>query len=163
MKRIPLTQNRFAIIGDEDYEELSKYNWRVFKNHYGGYIATRGVYDKTTKKHHTFIMHRMIMGLVEGDKLQVDHINHNTLDNRRSNLRVCTNQQNQMNRSNRKNGSSKFKGIYWYKANEKWRARIMLGGKRKDLGYYINEIEAAKAYDHAAKEMFGDFAYLNFP
>lgn len=104
--------------------------------------------------------HRVIMSAPSG--MQVDHINGNTLDNRRCNLRICTSAENGRNRKPRKGGSSGYKGVCWNKPAQKWQARIMVGGKSISLGYFDDEVEAARAYDAAACEFHGDFARLNF-
>ena len=96
--------------------------------------------------------------------LVVDHINHNTLDNRRKNLRLCTWAQNNQNRrpSKRKNKLSKYKGVSFYKKSKLYRALIWCNKKQYFLGYFKDETDAAKAYDKKARELFGEFAYLNF-
>ncbi len=93
--------------------------------------------------------------------LRVDHIDGNKLNCRRANLRTCTHAENIRNRKKHKNGSSRFKGVH--NDGVRWRARIKLNGKAKSLGTYRTEIEAALAYDRAAREMFGEFARPNFP
>ena len=93
----------------------------------------------------------------------VDHINHDGMDNRRANLRAATHAQNTYHRKKRSGATkSKYKGIHWRKENKKWVARIMFEGKRIHLGSFHTEIEAAKAYDRAAKKYHGEFASLNF-
>ena len=84
------------------------------------------------------------------------------LNNQKANLRICTRSQNKMNGKSYKNSSSKYKGIWWVKKNKKWRVRIRLNNKTIHLGYFKDETEAAKAYDSKAKELFGEFARLNF-
>lgn len=155
MKQIPLTQNQFAIIDDEDYQELNKHKWFCVKStrHIGAYTKIQG---------QRVAMHRMVLGLVVGDGLLVDHKNHNQLDNRRENLRLATQSQNQQNRLPLNNTTSKYKGVSWHKNNKKWSSRIKNNGANYLIGYFVSEIEAAKAYDKAAKESFGEFAYLNF-
>lgn len=91
---------------------------------------------------------------------QVDHINHDKLDNRKSNLRIVTQQQNLMNRKVFKNNKTGFKGVSVY--GEKYRASIRKNGKREYLGFFKNPIDAAKAYDKRAIELFGEYAVLNF-
>lgn len=162
MKQIALTQGKFAIVDDDDYGESMKHKWYASKKHYGGYVAKRNTLIGG-KKTHSVYMHREIMGLKRGDRKQVDHINHKTLDNRRQNLRLCTNQQNQMNRGPDRKNISSFKGVSWDRDNKKWRAQLGFNGRNKHLGRYASPIEAAKAYDKAAIKYFGEFAHLNFP
>ena len=106
-------------------------------------------------------MQRQILGLKENDGIHTDHKNGNGLDNQKHNLRTCSQAQNNRNAKKRENCSSKYKGVYWDKKNKKWRARIYLNKKEICLGRYKNEIDAAKAYDEKAKELFGEFAQPN--
>ena len=155
-KLIPLTQGKFAIVDAEDYERLSKYKWHVDKGD-STYYAARGIVGKN------FRMHREILNAPEG--LVVDHRNHNGLDNRRENLRLCTVAENNMNRrpSKRANKSSRFKCVSWDKRRKRYQAYIQQNGKTVRIGRFKSEVAAAKAYDEKAKELFGEFAYLNFP
>ena len=106
-------------------------------------------------------MHRIIMN--PPPHLYIDHINHNTLDNRKTNLRFATPAQNTRNaRYPKKNTSSKYRGVWFNKQTKKWRSQISINRKRKQIGYFKNEIDAAKAYDQAAKKYYQDFAVLNF-
>jgi hypothetical protein len=107
-------------------------------------------------------MHRRILNAP--DEFVIDHINYNGLDNRKANLRLATRTQN--NRHTRrinKTGSSKYKGVNWYTREKRWVAKITADGKTFPIGYFKDEIEAARAYDEAAKTYHGDFAALNFP
>ena len=108
-------------------------------------------------------MHRQIVKVEDGKF--VDHINHNGLDNRKANLRPATFAENNRNRRKVKinNFRSKYKGIYWEKKQKQWGVRIMTNRTSKYIGSYKDEIEAAKAYDKAAKKYHGEFASLNFP
>ena len=153
-KLIPLTQAKFAIVDAEDYEWLNQYKWHAKKHKNTSYAETQ-------KNGKLIKMHRLITSAPP--HLFVDHRDHNGLNNRRYNLRLCTNQQNVFNRRPRPGGTSKYKGVYWHKKTKKYTAAIKANGKRYYLGYFDDEIEAAVVYDIKAMELFGEFAYLNFP
>lgn len=160
MKRIPLTQGKFAIVDDEDYKELSKHKWHTFKNSYGGYAAIRNCQCLFDKKRRVIYMHRQIMSCPQ--EMEIDHQDHNQLNNRKSNLRICTRAENQRNRNKQKNNTSGFKRVYRRKDCKKWRANIGFNGQQIHLGDFNSAIEAAKIYDKKAKELFGEFAKTNF-
>jgi hypothetical protein len=150
-KEIQLTQGKVTIVDDEDYEALAGVKWLYLNRGY----AARFTYGP---KRELLYMHRVITNAPAG--LQADHINGDKLDNRRSNLRLCTDAQNQQNR--RKwdgNYTSQYKGVSWYPRLQKWVAQIA----GHHLGYFADEAEAALAYDRIAREHFGEFAWLNFP
>ena len=159
MKSIPLTQGMTAIVDDDMFERLNRYKWYAQKRKNTFYAVRKTL--KIDGKRRTILMHREILGLKFGDKRQGDHRNHNGLDNRRDSLRICTRSQNQQNGNPRVNCSSVFKGIYWHKAVHKWQAKIQVDGRCIYLGLFASEIEAAKAYDEAAKIYFGEFACIN--
>jgi len=99
-----------------------------------------------------------------GEGLLIDHINQDGMDNRRANLRAVTYSQNMYHRRKRSGAKqSKYKGIYWRKKNRKWQVQITFEKKRIHVGYFRSEIDAAKAYDRAARKYHGEFASLNFP
>lgn len=156
VKKIELTQGKFALVDVDCYEELAKHKW-----HYAGGYARRNKRLSNGKRRIVF-MHRELMDTP--DDYETDHINGDRLDNRRSNLRVVTKSENQRNTSPRK-GVSKFKGVSYYKTKRHrtgyWVARIQVEGKIKRLGYFKTEIEAAKAYNQAATKYFGEYAKLN--
>lgn len=153
-KTIPLTQGKHAIVDAEDYEWLSLYKWQ----YHSGY-ATRSVYVPG-KNPKTIRMHRVITEAKKG--LQVDHINSNRLDNRRSNLRVCTHAENMHNRGTMPNNKSGFIGVSWVKRERRWWAYISVNGKNKSLRYHNTATQAARARDEAALALHGEFALLNF-
>ncbi len=158
-KKIPLTQGQVALVDDEDFERLNQHKWCACKGH-NTFYAARNTPPQNGKRRKVY-MHRDILGLPEG--VQTDHRYGRGLDNRRANLRPATNQQNHFNLcSQSKNKTSKYKGVSWHKGTQKWRAQIQYNGKVIYLGLFDNEIEAAKAYDCKAREMFGQFALLNF-
>ncbi len=158
MKCILLTQGQFALVDDEDFEELSKYKWSVQKNRNTFYAIAK---TYISGKRITILMHRIITNFPKG--IDTDHRNHNGLDNRKANLRPCTKAQNQQNCLKQKNCSSRYKGVYWHKNRKKWQTQIVVNHKNLYFGSYIDEIKAAKIYDKKAKELFGEFANLNFP
>jgi hypothetical protein len=152
MKTINLTQGKVAIVDDKDFDKVKNLKWF----HHFGY-AKRNFF--INKKWVIISMHRLILGLGRGDVRQVDHINGNGLDNRRKNLRLCTNSQNQMNKIvNNKYG---YKGIFKTNRPKKWGVRIYKNKKRFTIGYFYEKIEAAKAYNEAAKKYYGEYACLN--
>ena len=156
-KLITLTKGKFAIVDDEDYDFINQWKWHIAS----GY-ATRSKYlgiingKKMTK---AIIMHREINKTPEG--MDTDHINMDRLDNRKSNLRNATRSQNFMNKKSKTNSSSRFKGVFWYKKYNKWQSALKINGKIKFLGYFIDEVSAARAYNEAAVKYFGEFAQLN--
>ncbi len=156
MKEISLTQGATAIVDDDDYERLSKHRWCVTKGNGGLYAARRD-----GKK--IVFMHNVILGVTPTPGYTVDHANRNTLDNRRSNLRFCTTSQNKANSGPRGSWKkySDFRGVTFDKRRGLWAAQIRINGKQCNIGRFPEEIEAARAYDAAAKKAFGEFAQLN--
>lgn len=148
IRLIPLTQDQNAVVDAADYEWLNQWNWVAYKNPH-----TQTFYASRRPSIH---MHRVIMGAPQG--VLVDHKNHDTLDNRRSNLRLCTNQQNQQNRRLSKGNTSGFKGVSWHRGTKKWAARIRVGGKQKTIGYFSDPKEAANAYVDWAEIHHKEFA-----
>ena len=143
-KLIPLTKGKLAKVDNEDFYILSSISWRV----------TPQLYANSTSG----LMHRVVMNVNKNE--EVDHINHDTLDNRKSNLRICSSSENKMNQSIRKNKTSKYKGVSLYK--NKWRAQIRFRRKNINLGLFDNEVDAAKAYDKMAIKLTEEFALTNF-
>ena len=158
MKKILLTQGKFALVDDEDYDFLMHWKWYAVKGRSTWYAArfTRHP-TKGWAKPIMIQMHRLIMRTVDGRF--VDHVNHNGLDNRQTNMRNCNCAENGRNMLPRKNCASKYKGVF--RAKTKWQARITCNYKAIQLGNYTSEIEAAIAYNAKAKQLFGEFARLN--
>lgn len=153
MKEIQLTQGKVALVDDEDFEYLNQWRWKFHHNY-----AIR-----TTKKLNIccdIAMHRIIMKNTDINFI-TDHINGNTLDNRKCNLRLCNKQQNSWNRKIHKNNSSGYKGVIFIKSLNKYKSLIIYNKKLYYLGVFYDKKDAAKAYNKAAIKFFGEFAKLN--
>lgn len=147
-KLIKLNNGQNIIISDIDYKRVNQHTWRVH---------TLTGYVQATINNKTILLHRFILNTPIG--LVTDHINHNKLDNRRSNIRICNRIENQRNKVKSKTNKLEFKGIRFRKS---WQATINVDNKQLFLGCFKDKIDAAKAYDKAAKKYFGKFALLNF-
>ena len=153
MKLISLTRGLMTTVDDEDFGSLSRHRWFVQQGRKHIYVARR-------KAGKTILLHRVIMQPPHG--MIVDHINGNGLDNRRANLRVCTHSLNNHNHK-RRGATSKYRGVSFERRPKKWRVMIRKDNKRHWIGSFADEIEAAIAYDEAAKQLWGKEACLNFP
>lgn len=166
MKKIPLTQGQYTIVDDEDFEMLSKWKWGLRKSWGGRRYAVRWQFVPTSERggrkrySKDVYLHRYLMEVTERN-IFVDHINGDSLDNRKKNLRLCTQSQNQCNRGPSKKSSSGYKGVTFLKREGLWRATIKYQNKtyRKDR-LQTKEL-AALAYNKMAKELHGEFAYQN--
>jgi hypothetical protein len=153
VKEIPLTKGHVAIVDDEDYEYLNQWKW-CSATGYASRVSLDG--GKRTE----IRMHRLLVGAEKGQ--QVDHINRNRLDNRKSNLRICTPKENSRNSSKRKNAvSSVYKGVTKQPNSKRFICTMFVDGKRLYLGQYDEELDAAYYYNMNAKKYFGEFASLN--
>lgn len=156
---------KWCKVDDEDYQKFKHLNLNLFP-HGNNFYARIGFYDKEFYKKHKKnavkhkLFHRLILG-IEDPNLSVDHIDGDGLNNQKSNLRVCSHKQNCRNRKKNLNGSSRFKGVGFHKRDKIYCANIGLNGKRVHLGNFNSEIEAALAYNFAAKHHYGEFAKLN--
>ena len=157
MKKIPLTQGKFAIVDDDDYSYLMRWKWYAWKCGKTWYARRNKFPQGGSKKRDVIYMHRAIIATSQNE--MVDHRNHDGLDNRRNNIRKCTKAQNQQNQLPKDGGESRYKGVS-RESSDKWRARISYMGERLYLGSYPTEIEAAIAYGKKAKELFGEFAEI---
>lgn len=156
-KAIPITCGKIAIVDESDYEFVSRFKWQLKKSGRNFYAQHCFWLDG---KVNCEKMHRMILGLKKGE-FNVDHINGDGLDNRRCNLRIATDSQNQSNARKRKGCVSSYKGVRWRDETKKWYAEINKDGIKKHLGCFPTERQAAMAYDKAAKEIFGLYAKTN--
>lgn len=153
-REIKLPTGHVVIVDQKDFRRLSAFSWTVARAKHTNYARS----SQTGQP-----MHRYLLDAPRGSV--VDHVNGNGLDNRRSNLRICTRAENLQNRRKHKVGTSRFKGVYLrYKGKKHclWMARIFVQGKLNSLGLYRNEEDAAKAYDIAAIAIHGEFALTNF-
>lgn len=153
---VPLSQGYVAIVDAADATRVLAHKWsaepkrktvyavRQVQRPDGGWVKQR--------------LHTFLTGYA-----QTDHANGDGLDNRRANLREATATQNNQNRRRRSDNTSGFKGVMWRKDRSQWRAHIMVSGRQRSLGAYASAEEAARAYDAAAREFFGEYAALNFP
>lgn len=163
MKTIPLTQGYFAKVDNEDYIRLASVRWcAAVEKRKNGLIRVRAIRrGGKGSSQTTQYMHREILKVPKGK--EVDHVNGDTLDNQKVNLRSATHTQNMQNSRPYRNAASKYKGVKPPRNYKKqWEAHIKVNKKSIDLGYFNSEIEAAKAYDSAAMKYFGKFAKLNF-
>lgn len=160
MKIIKISKGKETIVDDDMFKFLNQWTWHC--NPYGYAVRTQyeigsGSKNKRTK---AIFMHRLIMN-TPNDKV-IDHINHNPLDNRRSNLRICSRTENQRNMKlisiSNKSG---YKGVSWSKPTKSWVAQIQINKKQTNLGRYLDIKEAARAYNKAAIKYFGEFANIN--
>jgi hypothetical protein len=154
MKEIPLTRGMVALVDDEDYELVSQYKWAAATS-YGITYARSHTYDGYRRS--TVPMHRVIMN--PAPDMHIDHINHNGLDNRRENLRICTNSQNGHNHR-RKVGKTGYRGVW--KHGKKWQAVIKAHGKQTYLGTFLTPEQAALAWNKAVEDAgYAEYAVFN--
>lgn len=139
------------LVDNDDLEKILQYHWMSSNN-------TNKTYIKDVKHKPRIYLHRLILNAKKGEV--VDHINGNTLDNRKSNLRICTMAQNSFNRSKQHDNTSGFKGVWYRKDTKKWAAEIRANGKKQRLGCFATPEEAYAAYCKAAKELHGEFARI---
>jgi hypothetical protein len=141
-----------VLINEEDFELISQHNWGISQDQR---------YFRVRTGDHIYLMHRMIMNCKKGDKKVVDHINGNTWDNRKSNLRICNDSKNLMNRGKTKKNTSGYKGVSWSGYHKKWASMLWAGDKKYFLGYYNCPTAAWFAYVRGAVKYHGEFAKFN--
>lgn len=151
MRQLELKNGGFTLVDDEDYERLSQFSWLKGAR---GYIIR---YVGRT----TVWMHREVMGVQKGDKRDVDHINRDRTDNRQSNLRICTRSENCRNTGKKPSNTSGYKGVSWHKKYKCWQVKIKVSYKTIWIGRFHDVLEAATAYEEAAKKYHGEFACLD--
>jgi hypothetical protein len=160
MREIELSNGMVTKVDDEDFIYLSQFNFHFKKQtdpRYKYGYAYRVIWNKETKTKKALDIHREIMNAKKGEC--VDHINHDTLDNRKENLRICTHQQNMCNKAKLSNTSNLYKGVSIMSRNKLRPYVAMCGGDF--VGCFKTELEAAMAYNGRAKELYGEFAVVN--
>lgn len=159
MKSIPVGQYE-ANVDDSDFDSLSKYRWYLMRSKTKHSTRLYAVCDDVGRKRR--FMHRIILNPADG--LDIDHADGNGLNNCRTNLRVCTRSQNIAHAIKPGHGkSSRFKGVSFHRRDSLFFAQIKYHGRSIHLGCFKKEEDAARAYDKKAKELFGDFAFINLP
>lgn len=154
MKEVNLTNGLKALVDDEDYERVIKYRWRAVKSLYTFYAHSGCHQNNNVEDLASYVKGTPPKGMT------YDHIDGNGLNNQKENLRLATKSQNQANARKRKDNTSGFKGVI--PSGRKWRAQISYLGNKICIGTFLTAEEAAKGYDIKAKELFGEFASLNF-
>ena len=157
MKLIELTQGKVALVDDEDFEKVNQLKWYVAYRDKKYWCPVRGI--KFNGKLKMLYMSRFIMNVTDS-KIYIDHINHDTLDNRKSNLRVCTHAENCYNQRKSKRSTSGYKGVSYHKHVKKWQAQICINYKYIHLGYFNNPKLAYEAYCKTAIKYHGEFAHF---
>lgn len=156
MKEIPLTQGKVTLVSDHRFVFLNQWKWHAKKTKNGRWYAVR---MEGWPHRENILMHRVITNAP--DDMEVDHWDNDGLNNQDHNLRVCTLPQNRHNRAKQSNNTSGYKGVIRYKGGWRWQLRI--NGKRLFSHKFTTAEEAARSYDQAARQYFGEFAILNFP
>jgi len=151
--KIKTTQKKYFTIDERDFKKISQFRWYAVFDGYNWYVATT---IRVGNKRRLLKIHTLIMNTPRG--MEVDHKDNNGLNNSRSNLRVCTHQKNCLNRRNRKDNSSGFKGVSWSIRNKKWVARIQVNGKRFNLGYFNSKEKANEIYIKNSKKYHKEYS-----
>jgi hypothetical protein len=151
MQKLKLTNGGHSFVDESTYALVNQWKWYKSK--------TDRVIRTTPGQGSKILLHRLLLNFPKNQ--DIDHINGNPLDNRLSNLRLCSHKENMRNSKKYKNNTSGYKGVSWSKSNKKWGATIWLENKKKFLGYFENAADASHSYNEAASKYFGEFARIN--
>ena len=157
-RKIPLTRNKVTLVDERDFKDLNQFKWSVNLSRKMWY-ATRRAKGPDGMWNIQVMMHHQIIGKPKKG-LEVDHINGNSLDNRRKNLRICTKSENQWNRKINNNSTTRVKGVHQIKKTGKFQARAQVHGKRINLGFFDSKKDAGRAYRVFAVKNFKEFARI---
>ena len=160
MKEIKLSQGKIALIDDEDYELVSVHKWHAWKTKRSRTYYARSNIRSENGNYTVIYMHRLITGVVN-QSIEIDHDDHDGLNNRRYNLKTANREQNCRNVRKHLGCLSEYKGVSWHNQSKSWRARIRIDKRQIHLGLFVLEVEAAKAYNEAACKYFGAYAFIN--
>jgi hypothetical protein len=162
MRELPLTQGKVALVDDEDFARASQFKWtamKIYRRKREMWYARRAECLGRGKSR-TILLHRFLMDAPQG--MEVDHVSGDGLDNRRSsNLRLATRSQNSVNSHRSRKAASGYRGVY-SRPNGKFHSKIMFQSKVLHIGIFVDAAKAAAAYDAKARELFGEFATVNF-
>lgn len=161
MKTIKLTQGYEAMVDDEDFEFLNQWKWHALKFKCGIVYAVRtsNAFERKKGFPKNIYLHRYLLDYPKN--FHVDHVDNNSLNNVRNNLRLVTQSQNQQNAKLSAKSTSKYKGVHYHKKDKRYRACIGFNRRKIQIGNFLTAIEAAKAYNEAAVKYFGSYARLN--
>jgi hypothetical protein len=164
-RQIPLTKKLYAIVNEDQYEYLMQWYWFAkWERSAQCYYAARARHKEEQGAKGFVLLHRLISGADRATAVsRTDHINRNSLDNRRNNLRVCSQAENLRNRAAPRANTSGFKGVSWHKKAGKWVARLVFEGKYHHLGLFTRAEDAAHIYDETVIRLHKEFAWTNFP
>ena len=158
---VPLSLGYCAVIDEADWPLVKGFAWKAAETKPGSGRVYAIAFPRENGRQKTIYMHRLLAG-ASGRGQQVDHADRDTLNNRRGNLRICSNAQNMHNSWIGKRNKSGYKGVCWCSFTSRWKAQIRVNGRKMFLGRYNSAEDAARAYDAAARDLSGEFARVNF-